>query len=157
MSKQTEVTRRRFLKNGSLTGVGLAALSGISFITNPRRVFGANDRIRFGLIGCGDRGQEDLQAALKSRNVECVAIADVYTRRLGEVKGIVPRAKPYQDFRRMLDDKAIDAVVIATPQHQHALNFVPAIQAGKDVYQEKTMAFDTDHARRMRRALGGSG
>jgi len=86
-----------------------------------------------------------------------VAIADVYTRRLDEVKSIVPQAKPYQDFRRMLDDKTIDAVVIVTPQHQHALNFVPAIQAGKDVYQEKTMAFNTDHARRMRRALAGSG
>jgi len=51
MSKQTEVTRRKFLKDGVITGASLAALSGISFITNPRRVFGANDRIRFGLIG----------------------------------------------------------------------------------------------------------
>ena len=56
----------------------------------------------------------------------------------------------------MLDDKSIDAVLIATPQHQHALNFVPAIQAGKDVYQEKTMALNPDHARRMRRAVEGS-
>ncbi len=52
-----------------------------------------------------------------------------------------------------LDDKTIDAVLIATPQHQHALNFVPAIQAGKDVYQEKTMAFNPDHANRMRKAF----
>src|SRR2546427_219746 len=156
MSKQAEVTLRRFLKSGSLAGVGLAALSGISFITDRMRVFGANDRIRFGLIGCGDRGQEDLQAALTCTNVECVALADVYTRRLDEVQSIAPRAKPYRDFRRMLDDKTIDAVVIVTPQHQHALNFVPAIQAGKDVYQEKTMAFNTDHARRMRRVLQGS-
>src|SRR5438874_10306255 len=65
-------------------------------------------------------------------------------------------SQTYQDFRRMLDDKTIDAVVIVTPQHQHALNFVPAIQAGKDVYQEKTMAFNPDHARRMRRAVEGS-
>ena len=84
------------------------------------------------------------------------AFADVYTRRLDEVQSIVPQAKAYRDFRRMLDDKTVDAVVIVTPQHQHALNFVPAIQAGKDVYQEKTMAFNTDHARRMRRVLQGS-
>ena len=58
--------------------------------------------------------------------------------------------KTYQDFRKLLDDKSIDAVLIATPQHQHALNFVPAIQAGKDIYQEKTMAFTPDHAKRMR-------
>jgi predicted dehydrogenase len=57
----------------------------------------------------------------------------------------------------LLDDKNVDAVLIATPQHQHALNFVPAIQAGKDVYQEKTMAFTPDHAKRMRKALDGSG
>jgi predicted dehydrogenase len=85
-----------------------------------------------------------------------VGVADVYTRRLDEVKRVVPNAKTYRDFRQLLDDKSIDAVIIATPQHQHALNFVPAIQAGKDVYQEKTMAFNPDHARRMRRAFEGS-
>ncbi len=156
MSNPKDVTRRDFLKEGVITGTSLAAFSGISLITNPAKVFGANDRIRFGLIGCGDRGQENLHAALTCANVECVALADVYTRRLDEAQSIVPRAKPYRDFRRMLDDKTVDAVVIVTPQHLHALNFVPAIQAGKDIYQEKTMAFNTDHARRMRRALQGS-
>lgn len=156
MPRQAEVTRRDFLKEGAIAGTSLAAFSGISFITEPMRVFGANDRIRFGLIGCGDRGQENLHAALRCANVECVALADVYTRRLDEAQSIVPRARPYRDFRRMLDDKTVDAVVVVTPQHQHALNFVPAIQAGKDVYQEKTMAFNTDHARRMRRVLQGS-
>src|ERR1019366_4630705 len=155
MSKESEVTRRDFLKGGT-AGASLAALSGINFITNPSRVFGANDRIRFGMIGCGDRAQEDLRAALKSPNVECVAAADVYTRRLEEIKKIVPQAKTYQDFNKLLDDKSIDAVVIVTPQHQHALNFVPAIQAGKDVYQEKTMAFNPEHARRMQRAFRDS-
>ena len=101
------------------------------FITDPGRVFGANDRIRFGLIGCGDRGQEDLQAALTCTNVECVALADVYTRRLDETQRIAPQAKTYRDFRQMLDDKSVDAVVIVTPQHQHALNFVPAIKRGR--------------------------
>ena len=63
MSDEKGLTRRQFLQDGALTGAGLAAYSGASFITNPARVFGANDRIRFGLIGCGDRGQEDLRAA----------------------------------------------------------------------------------------------
>ena len=67
------------------------------------------------------------------------------------------RSRPTRTARQLLDDKSVDAVLIATPQHQHALNFVPAIQAGKDVYQEKTMAFSPDHARRMRKALEGSG
>jgi len=118
---------------------------------------GANDRVRFGLIGAGGRGTEILEVALKCPNVECVAVADIYARRLDEVRAVVPAAKTVSDFRRLLDDKSIDAVLIATPQHQHALNFVPALQAGKDVYQEKTMAFNPDHARRMKRAFEGSG
>jgi predicted dehydrogenase len=72
------------------------------------------------------------------------------------VKQFVPNIATYRDFRKLLDDKTIDAVLIATPQHLHALNFVPAVHAGKDVYQEKTMAFTPDHAQRMRKALEGS-
>ena len=94
---------------------------------------------------------------MRCRNAEAVAAADVYTRRLDEVKAMAPQIKTYKDARQLLDDKSVDAVLIATPQHQHALNFVPAIQAGKDVYQEKTMAFSPDHAKRMRKALDGSG
>jgi hypothetical protein len=56
MSNEKAVTRREFLRDGAITGASLAAYGGISFITNPGKVFGANDRIRFALIGCGDRG-----------------------------------------------------------------------------------------------------
>src|SRR5262249_45836442 len=121
------------------------------------RALGANDRVRFGLIGAGGRGREIFKAALRSANVEAAAVADLYTRRLDQVREIVPNVKTYQDFRHLLDDASLDAVLIATPQHQHALNFVPALQAGKDVYQEKTMAFNPDHTRRMRKAFEGSG
>jgi predicted dehydrogenase len=121
------------------------------------RVLGANDRVRFGLIGPGSRGLEILRAALGCPNVEAVAVADVYARRLEAAQAVAPGIKTYRDFRRLLDDRTIDAVLIATPQHQHVLNFVPAMQAGKDVYQEKTMAFTPEHARRMRRAFEGSG
>lgn len=120
------------------------------------RILGANDRVRFGLIGAGGRGMQIFKAALNVSNTQAVAVADVYSRRLDEVKRLVSAIQTYTDFRRLLDDKSIDAVLIATPQHQHALNFVPAIQAGKDVYQEKTLAFNPDHARRMRRAMEGS-
>jgi predicted dehydrogenase len=146
-------TRRTFIKQ-ALSSSAAVATSGL-FPFN--RVLGANDRIRIGLIGGGDRGQEIFHAAIKCPNVEAVAVADVYTRRLEEMKAIVPSIHTYKDFRQLLDDKSIDAVLIATPQHQHALNFVPAIQAGKDVYQEKTMAFNPDHARRMKKAYEGSG
>ncbi|MGE5647277.1 MAG: Gfo/Idh/MocA family protein [Acidobacteriota bacterium] len=121
------------------------------------RVMGANDRIRIGWIGAGARGKEIFRAALKCPNVEAVAVADVYTRRLDEARAIAPQMKAYRDYRELLEDKTIDAVLIATPQHQHALSFVAAIQAGKDVYQEKTMAFNPAHARRMRKAFENSG
>lgn len=145
--------RRLFLKQvvGGAAGVTVAGL------ISPYRILGANDRIRIGLIGAGSRGREIFRAALRCPNTEAVAVADVYTRRLDEAKALASGIKGYRDFRQLLDDKTIDAVLIATPQHLHALNFVPAIQAGKDVYQEKTMAFNPDHARRMRKAFEGSG
>ena len=147
-------SRRTFIKQGL---GGSAALVAAGWMPASSRVLGANDRVRFGLIGGGDRGQQIFRAALHVPNVEAVAVADIYTRRLEEVKQIVPGIKTYPDFRQLLDDKGVDAVLIATPQHQHALNFVPAIKAGKDIYQEKTMAFNADHGNRMRKAFEGSG
>ncbi|HZU35273.1 MAG TPA: Gfo/Idh/MocA family oxidoreductase [Gemmataceae bacterium] len=145
------VGRRSFLRQvAGATGV---ALCGTVF---PQKVLGANDRVRIGLIGAGDRGTEIFRAALHCPNTEAVAVADVYSRRLDAIKKVAPGVKTYSDFRHLLDDHSIDAVLIATPQHQHALNFVPALQAGKDVYQEKTMAFNPDHARRMRQAFEGT-
>jgi predicted dehydrogenase len=145
--------RRTFMRQVLGGGTAMA----VSGLVTSGRILGANDRIRFGLIGAGGRGKAIFRAAIKAPNTEPVAVADVYTRRLEEATRIAPGVKTYSDFRRLLDDKSIDAVLIATPQHQHALNFVPAIQAGKDVYQEKTMAFNPDHARRMRHALLASG
>ena len=146
-------TRRAFMQKALGGSAALAAYG----LFPSSRVLGANDRIRIGLIGAGGRGTHIFKAALECPNVEAVAVADVYTRRLDELKAIVPAIKTYRDFRKLLDDKSIDAVLIATPQHLHALNFIPAIQAGKDVYQEKTMAFNPNHAKRMRKALEGSG
>src|SRR5215471_9269680 len=120
-------------------------------------VLGANERIRIGIIGPGARGSEILQQAVACEGVECVGAADVYTRRLEDVKRIAPNAKTYLDHRRMLEDKDIDAVLIATPQHLHCQHFVDALSAGKHVYQEKTMAFTVDHAKRMRAAFQKDG
>jgi predicted dehydrogenase len=147
------MTNRRAFLQQLVRGATCVAALGLGA---PGRVLGANERIRIGLIGAGSRGREIFRAALRCPNVEAVAAADVYTRCLEEAKTIAPQINTHKDFRRLLDDKSIDAVLIATPQHQHALNFVPAIQAGKDVYQEKTMAFNPDHARRMKKAFEGS-
>ncbi len=138
-------SRRRFI--GKMA-TGLAGT-----LAAPASVLGANDRIRLGLIGPGARGRELAIEALACPNVEIVAFADVYKRRLDDAMSLAPRATLHNDYRRLLDDPNVDAVLIATPQHLHAIHFVAALDAGKHVYQEKTMAFTVDHARRMRAAV----
>src|SRR5436305_12744801 len=93
--------------------------SGLAGTLAASNVLGANERIRIGIIGPGARGTEILQTAMNCGNVECIGAADVYTRRLDDVKRICPEAKTYLDYRRMLEDKEVDAVLIATPQHLH--------------------------------------
>jgi predicted dehydrogenase len=141
-------SRRIFISQVATGLAGTLASSG---------VLGANDRIRIGIIGAGARGSEILRQAIECGNVECVGAADVYTRRLEEVKGIAAGSKTYLDYRRMLEDTSIDAVLIATPQHLHAEHFTAALDAGKHVYQEKTMAFTPEHGRRMRAAVERAG
>src|SRR6266478_6645562 len=126
--------------------------SGIAGTLATGSVLGANSRIRLGLIGSGDRGMQLVREAITCPNAEVVAFADIFTKRLDEARKMVPAAKTYLDYRHLLDDKSIDAVLIATPQHLHAEHFVAALDAGKHVYQEKTMAFTVNHAKKMRAA-----
>jgi predicted dehydrogenase len=126
--------------------VGMAA-GAVALAAFPyARVLGANDRIRIGIIGPGDRGMQDLKDALAQPNVECVAAADVYSVRRDQVKALVPSAETYDDPRRLLDCKDVDAVIIATPLHLHAKYFLESLAAGKDVYSEKTMTWDIPEA-----------
>jgi predicted dehydrogenase len=137
--------------------IGKMATGIAGTLASPAGVLGANDRIRLGIIGPGARGMGIVREAIACPNTEFVAFADVYTRRLEEAKQAVPGAKTYLDYRYLLDDKGIDAVLIATPQHLHCEHFVASLEAGKHVYQEKTMAFTVDHAKRMRAALQRAG
>jgi predicted dehydrogenase len=98
--------------------------TGIAGTLATSSVLGANDRLRLGLIGAGDRGMQLVREAMTCPNAEVVAFADVYTRRLEEAKKTVPAAKTFLDHRYLLDDKNIDAVLIATPQHLHAEHFI---------------------------------
>lgn len=142
-------SRRNFLSTfASSVGVTLAA---------PASVLGANDRIRLGIIGPGDRGQALMREALACPGVEFAGLCDVYTRRLEQAKQLAPNARTYMDYRRLLEDTSIDAVLIATPQHLHCEHFTAVMEAGRHCYQEKTMAFTVDHAKRMRAAYEKAG
>jgi predicted dehydrogenase len=136
-------SRRRFV--GKIAG-------GIAGTLATGGILSAAGRVRFGLIGAGDRGKELLREALSCHNTECVAVADIYARRLEESRALAPSAALMADYRRLLEDQTIDAVIIATPQHLHAAPFLDALDAGKHVYIEKTAAFRVDEAKRMRDA-----
>jgi predicted dehydrogenase len=114
----------------------LTALSAASYT----RILGANDRVQVGFIGYGLIGSEHVRDFKKQADADLVALSDVYQPRLEQgVAACGGRAKSYSDFRRLLDDKDIHAVVVSTPDHWHALMTIMACAAGKDVYVEKPL------------------
>lgn len=146
------INRREFVGQVGMGVAALGAMPATQLLAAQGRVLGANDRIRIGLVGAGDRGQQDLKEALKQPNVECVAVADVYSRRRDQVKSYLPGVATYDDPRSLLDRKDIDAVINATPLHLHAKYFLLTLAAGKDLYSEKTMTWDIPEAVACRKA-----
>src|ERR1700694_789949 len=109
MSSDADVTRRDFLKTAAKTTASASAWSGITFLTRPERVFGANDRVRVAVCGLKNRGKDHLDAFARVPNVEIAALCDVdetvLTKRRAEVGGS-PRT--VADVRRLLDDQSLD-------------------------------------------------
>jgi predicted dehydrogenase len=143
----SEFTRRDFLKQAAISTAALAA---------PSSVLGANDRVRVGLIGVGDRGGTLLDQVLAIPNIEVVAMADVYSRRRDDAKKKVPAMQTFTDYRRLLDIKDIDGVIVASPLHIHARHFLDTLVAGKDLYAEKTMTWSILEAEKCLAAANGS-
>ena len=111
---------------------------------------GANDRIRVGIIGCGGMGRSDWRTFLGEPDVVPVAVCDVYVPFRERAAAMCKeKVDAYPDFRRLLDRSDIDAVIIATPDHWHALLTVTACQAGKDVYVEKPLSLTVREGRSM--------
>ncbi len=154
MSKRS---RRRFLQQ-SLTGLAAAGAAAttpaVVSARSQSRVSGANRRIRLGLIGCGGMGTGDLRQALRL-GAQLVALCDVDDAQSARVRETVEREFSQtpelvtRDFRRVLDRADIDAVIVATPDHWHALPTVMACQAGKDVYVEKPLSLTIREGRVM--------
>ena len=132
-------TRRTFLKQAAM---GTAAV--LAYPTST--VLGANDRIRVGMIGVGDRGNDLLGQIRSVQGVEVVAMADVYSRRRDEAKSKVPGIQTFDDYRRLLDMNNVDAVIVASPLHIHTRHFLDTLAAGKDLYAEKTMTWSIPEA-----------
>lgn len=116
-------------------------------------VRGANDRIRGAVIGSGGRGRL-LTGEFKEIGVEMAAVCDVYKPNLeAGLKAASTGAKGYSDYRRVLDDKSLDVVVVSTPDHWHAQMVIDAVHAGKDVYVEKPMVHTPEEGYRVIEAV----
>ncbi|GAA4315116.1 Gfo/Idh/MocA family oxidoreductase [Compostibacter hankyongensis] len=139
-------TRRDFLKNASLAaaGTGIAGLTPLPLFPAAKRV-SPNEKIVVALIGARNMGFGDLENAMKQPGVECAALCDIddeiLNRRAADVEKRQGKApEKYKDFRKLLERKDVDAVIIGTPDHWHCLIMAHACEAGKDVYVEKPMA-----------------
>jgi predicted dehydrogenase len=143
-------TRRGFLKGAAAAGAGLAAFGGLT----PASVLGANDRVRMGLIGCGERGSYVISLFRKNPEVQVVAVCDVYEpHRLKQQRLSGPQATAHLDYHEVLDRKDIDAVLIATPDHWHKQVLIDAVHAGKDAYCEKPIMHSIEEGVEMVQAV----
>lgn len=172
---KNKTTRRDFLKKSSMAVAGIS-VAGVTkttvaapFTDTKKRVIGANDKVRVGFIGVGNRGTQLLHLFMEEPDCEVAALCDVYepyvTRDYSAVldrykkdmgtripkmgENFPSNVKQYKDYREMLGDKSIDAVCIATPDHWHALQTIDAINAGKDVFVEKPLSKTIAEGRRM--------
>ncbi len=145
------LTRRTFLRQSTLATGALAFAGPLIRVAGQP---GANDRIRVALIGCGGQGCRDLGFFLANPEVDCPVVCDVDDTHLADgVKACTAKGRKApdteRDFRRVLERKDLDAVIVSTPDHWHALPTVLACQAGKDVYVEKPLATTIDEGRAM--------
>ncbi|HVY70767.1 MAG TPA: Gfo/Idh/MocA family oxidoreductase [Verrucomicrobiae bacterium] len=151
------LNRRDFLAKSALAAASAPLLGGLIVAPSGLRaadVATASGRIRLGVIGCGGMGKGDLTTFFMNPEVDCVVVCDVDDARIAEGVKLVEekrgkRPDTTKDFRRVLDRRDVDAVLVATPDHWHALPTVLACQAGKDVYVEKPLATTIAEGRAM--------
>ena len=147
-----KMTRRDFHKSAVMGAASLALAAGPAV----RNVVGANDRIGLGLIGSGGQGRYNLGSFIKTNQVDVIALSDVWDQRLNQAfvehNLSTEKVKTYKDFRKLLERKDIDAVIVATPKHWHAIPTIMACEAGKDVYVEKPISHTIHEGRRMAEA-----
>ena len=150
------LTRRRFLEESLLATAAAAAAAAPKSLSaaDQARAVSANDRITGAIIGCGIRGKQHAQELARLADCEIAYVCDPDRDRAAEVAAQLaargrPAPKAVQDLRATLDDKAVDVVFIAAPNHWHALAAIWAMQAGKDVYVEKPVSHNVREGRRI--------
>jgi predicted dehydrogenase len=169
MKTKDNSTRREFITKTGIITAGVALGAQTLTAAGYNRSIGTNDKVRMGFVGIGNRGSQLLNLFMKQPDVEVTALCDIYEpyllrdrsrvdpRYLKSMPGQIPKMgesfpkKPvlYNDYRKLLDDKNIDAVCIATPDHWHAIITIDALKAGKDVYVEKPLTNTLVEGRKM--------
>jgi len=153
MNDKLHLNRRQFLRSTGQAATALAAAStfapAILSAESPTKTIGV------GCIGLGTRGGDLINLVANAPGVKIAAVSDVYTphRQKGIERSLNPQAKAYVDYRELLADPDVDAVVIATPDHWHCQMVLDAVRAGKDIYCEKGFSRTLAEAKLMRDAL----
>ncbi|MDX5340202.1 MAG: Gfo/Idh/MocA family oxidoreductase [Cyclobacteriaceae bacterium] len=168
MNKKT-FTRRKFLGASLLTASGLSLIPGFSQASSAQSIFQpAHERVRLGFIGVGRQAMGLLNNFMRIPGVEAVAAADVYAikrdrfalrvqKNLTEAGKTYVAPKLYEDYRDLLADPTVDAVVIASPDHWHALMAIDACRAKKDIYLEKPLTFTIKEGQELVKAVRAHG
>lgn len=151
-------SRRSFMQTSMLAGAGtFFTFLPLEALAAQRKKVAASDKVNFGVIGCNGMGWSNMRAHLSMDQVECIALCDVDDEVLERRSADVERArgkkpKLYKDYRKMLENPDIDAVIIGTPDHWHCLMLADALEAGKHVYVEKPLANSIEECRVMMKA-----
>jgi len=156
MKNENSTSRREFIqKAATITAIGFAAPH-LAFGSRPKpaRKPTPNSRIHVGLIGCGGMGRANLGNCARHPDVVVTAACDVFDARLeATVESYKPTCKGYADFRELLQQPDLDAVIIATPPHWHCLQAIAACEAGKDIYLQKPMTLYLGESLAIRNAV----
>jgi predicted dehydrogenase len=145
-------TRREFVRKSAIGVTAAVTWSG-------KRSFamGSSERVRIGIIGCGNQGGQHIKKLIQVADAEIVSVSDLDSQRLVKATAESAGAKGVADFRRILDDPNVDAVIVATPDHWHAPAAIMALDAGKHVYVEKPFSHNVREAQLLLEATKRSG
>lgn len=150
-----EVTRRALLGRAAAATIAGAAAPMLRAMERPAiKAVGANDKIVIGLIGCGGMGAANMRNLMNFPDVEIAAVCDVDEARMpGDIDTVTKKynraPQVFRDYRKMLERKDIDAIIVGTPDHWHALNLIHTVEAGKDSYCEKPISHNIVEAKSM--------
>lgn len=149
---EANYSRREFINQTTTVAAGVAFTA-----ASWNKVLGANERVRLGVIGTGNRGSDVMRVFQKESDVEVIALCDCYDKHLNAALGMTEgKAKTYTDYRALLDSKEVDAVLIATPDQWHKQMAIDGCKAGKDIYVEKPLTFSIEEGHEIIKAVKAS-